>query len=78
MEVADPSQFPIIAEKRGGSLFQAGGDLQRVGGAEAVLGAQLGRATRCRPVKRGNDHVGIVARGPRIPRRRLVASVAAA
>jgi hypothetical protein len=60
LEVGDPSQFPIIAQKRGGSLFQAGGDLQRVGRAEAVLGSQLSRATRCRPVKRGDNQVGIV------------------
>jgi len=59
-EVGDPSQFAIIDEKCGGSLFQAGGDLQRVGGAEAVLGSQLSGATRCRPVKRGDDQVGIV------------------
>ena len=59
-EVGKPSQVPIIAQKRGGSLFQAGGDLQGVGRAEAALGSQLSRATRCRPVKRGDNQVGIV------------------
>ena len=45
VEVGDPSQVPIIAQKRGGSLFQAGGDLQRVGRAEAVPSSQISRAT---------------------------------
>ena len=59
-EVGKPSQVPIIAQRRGGSLFPAGGDLPCAGRAEAVPGSQLSRATRCRPVKCGDDQVGIV------------------
>jgi hypothetical protein len=44
LEVGDSAQVPIIAQQRGGSLFQAGGDLQLFCRAVAILGAQLSGA----------------------------------